>query len=64
MIDPPVSVFSTVDEILAWQHELRVMRLQYRDDPEALRCIARAEDYATHLANVVPTLPKVVPQKP
>ena len=40
------------------------MRLQYRDDPEALRCIARAEDYATHLANVVPTLPKVVPQKP
>ena len=53
-IDPPVQAFSTADEIRAWQRVLARMRDQYRNDPEALRCIARAERDAAHLLELAP----------
>jgi hypothetical protein len=57
MIDPPVSVFSSIDAVLAWKRELAVMREQYRDDPQALRYITSADDDARELLTLIPTLP-------
>lgn len=48
-IDPPVHLFSTPDEIRAWQRELAALRDRYRADPEALECIAAAERRAIEL---------------
>jgi len=55
-IDPPVHVFSTADEVRAWQQELAAMRDRYRADPQALACIARAEREADHLLDLVQRL--------
>ena len=61
MIDAPVSVFSSVDAVRDWIVELADMRERYRDDPEALRCIAGEEQDALNLLKVIPTLPKIPP---
>jgi hypothetical protein len=53
-LDPPVSMFSTADEVRAWQRKLAAMRERYGDDPEALRCIARAESGARDLLTQIP----------
>ena len=52
-IDPPVHVFSTADEVRAWQRELAAMRDRYRGDPQALACIAREERNAEQLLELV-----------
>ena len=43
IIDPPVTAFHPVDDIRDWIAKLAFMREWYRDDHEALACIARAE---------------------
>ena len=55
-IDPPVHVFSTADEVRAWQRDLAAMRDRYHDDPEALACIAREERHADQLRELVEQL--------
>jgi hypothetical protein len=57
MIDPPVNVFSSAEAVLAWKRELAAMREQYRDDDEALRWIALADDDAAALLELIATLP-------
>jgi hypothetical protein len=41
--------------------ELADLRERYRDDPEALRYVAIAETNASHLLELIPTLPKIAP---
>jgi hypothetical protein len=42
--------------VRAWQRELADLRERYRDDPEALACVARSEAHAENLFEVIPTL--------
>ena len=51
MIDPPVSAFSTVEGIREWLRELAAMREEYRDNPDALGCVASEEEDARRLMN-------------
>ena len=61
LIDPPVTVFSPVEDVRAWQRELVAIRAEYAGDPDALRCIARAERDAEALLALIPTLPAIQP---
>lgn len=54
MIDPPVNAFSSTDAIRDWIAELADMREQYRNDQQALWCIAQEEHYARELLEAAP----------
>ena len=57
MIDPPMGL-ETEPAIRAWLAELAQMRVDYRDDPEALGCIASCEQQAKQLLIDLPNLPR------
>jgi hypothetical protein len=59
MIDPPVTPFHPVETIGDWMAEQAQMRDQHRGDPEALACIARAENHAAGMLALAATLPRI-----
>lgn len=61
MIDPPVTPFSSHDEIRAWISELEAMRAQHARDPEALGCIRRAEWHARLTLELAGSSPPIEP---
>lgn len=49
LIDPPVTPLDPPEAIRAWQERLRAMRTAHADDPQALACVARAEESAAEM---------------